>query len=136
MKEIESKFIKSCDFSGDQNFTQLRKDGNVYLYERTDLSGKFVGYETFIAKSILEGAPLPGGNFVTASYHSYPGAQTFGKTAKFCVKRDRAETYFNEFVAKEKQLASDRSYRIANNLPMRGRMKKGANVIDSEEEAE
>lgn len=82
MKLLETKFVKNCDKCGDHTFTQIRNEGNVYLYRRNRISdGTFHSFEIFVAKTVKAGTPLPNGNVVAEDYVQYPGAAAFGRTA-------------------------------------------------------
>lgn len=81
MKELEKIFVKNCDKCGNHTFTQLRKDGNVYLYRRNRMDSTFHSFEVFVAKTVLAGSPLPNGTVVEEDYIQYPGASAFGRTA-------------------------------------------------------
>lgn len=106
MKTLELTFVKNCDKTGDNTFTQVKRyiadgiEGGVAMYKREDMTGALKGFEVFIFKVIHEGASLPGGNTVQESYEGYPGPNSFGKTAYFCTSIERAEERYTELVNK------------------------------------
>jgi hypothetical protein len=109
---VMMEFVTNANGSGDQLFTQLKRDGNVCLYRRniTDPKGRknkwkdgmCAGFEVVVIKTVLEGSKLPGGGVVEKTYESYPGAEGFGRRGWFFPPNgeESAVVKFNEMVQK------------------------------------
>ncbi len=109
---LQKEFVTNNDASGDNIFTQVKREGPVAIYKRTTMDGKFICYEVLILKLALEGSSLPGGNKCKKTYEGYPGGSSFGKRAWACVTMKRAEERFKSLLAtvKEKEtVSSDQS---------------------------
>lgn len=106
---LQTQFITNADGCGDHVFTQLKRNGNVCLYERHRVSdGIHCGYEVFLTKLVPAGSPFPGGGVSKVDYEPYPGGAGFGKTAWACNPFWRAEEKFEWLVKREAQKASDK----------------------------
>lgn len=102
MKDIPEKFVKNFDSVGNNTFTQIRREGNVYMYRRTRMDGTFKSYEVFMAKFIKKGTTLPGGMVEKEDRFQYPGSASFGKTAYDCRTETDADKRFEELLKKSK----------------------------------
>lgn len=90
----------NADKSGDNTFTEFRREGDVAIYHRTDKDGRTKGYEVFVVKVVKQGAALPNGKTVEEAYEQYPGANAFGKHAYDCKSVEHAERRFDELKVK------------------------------------
>ena len=50
MKKLEKSFVMNADKVGDNTFTQIKREGQVAIYQRTDMDGEHRSYEVFIIK--------------------------------------------------------------------------------------
>jgi len=105
MRELEKRFIADYNKSGLNVFTQLKRDGHVYLYERRrEKDNSLHCYEIFRARLIKKGSPLPGGIFEKEDRVAYPGASSFGTAtpfrAWFAINLGQAEKIFDDIVKK------------------------------------
>lgn len=98
IEQLRQEFTQNADRLGVHHFKQVKRDGNVVIYQRNKSDGSLFGYEVFIVNS--ESFPLPNGQR-TATKETYPSAKSFGKTAWFCTTLDRAEVRFAELLAKQ-----------------------------------
>jgi hypothetical protein len=84
---------------GDQIFTQLERTNDCALYKRSKPDGKVVGFEVIEIKTVKAGTVFAKGSKPTESdYESYPGGQSFGKSAWFTPIETRAWTRFDKMV--------------------------------------
>jgi hypothetical protein len=91
MKALPTQFEQNADQLGRHVFKQIKRAGNVYIYQRNKADGSLFGWEVFVADSTTFtaiGAP-PGD-----AREVYPRANAFGKTAWFCATLERAEARF------------------------------------------
>jgi hypothetical protein len=97
---MQKVFITNADGCGDHIFTQIKRQGNVAIYSRTNCSTKqIVGYEVIVIKTVKAGTIYAkGGKPTKVATESYPGAQSFGRLAKACVSLDQANRLFAEMV--------------------------------------
>jgi hypothetical protein len=96
---VQTSFVTNADSTGDQVFTQLKREGNVALYRRDRVSTNHTfGFEVVVLKQVKAGQPLPGGNFVKADYEAYPGNSQFGRNAWFCGNESDAIAKFDQIV--------------------------------------
>lgn len=96
---VQTSFITNADATGDQIFTQLKREGNVALYRRDRVStGHTFGFEVVVLKTVKAGQPLPGGNVVKADYESYPGPSAFGRSAWFFMSEADAELKMDKVI--------------------------------------
>jgi hypothetical protein len=93
-------FVTNNDGCGDHVFTQIKRQGNVALYSRIDPENdRIVGYEVFTVKVVKAGTVYAKGATPTANAtESYPGAQSFGRSAFFCSTLGRANERFAELI--------------------------------------
>jgi hypothetical protein len=124
MKKLEKKFTMNADKSGDNIFTQLKRENGVAIYRRDRLDGTFKSYEVFIIKTVEKGSPLPNGKTVEETYESYPGAASFGKTASDCRILDSAEERFDEYLEKVKNREESAEESKRTGKPNRGKRTK------------
>jgi hypothetical protein len=95
----QTSFITNADGTGDQVFTQLKRNGPVAIYRRDRIStGHTFGFEVVILKHVKAGQPLPGGNVVKADYEAYPGSSSFGKSAWFYMSEADAELKMDKVI--------------------------------------
>ena len=81
-----------------QVFTKVKEGHKSFIYLRSNKDG-LIGYEVF--KKRLKKIPV--GSMEAKSdkykgydaYEKYPGNESFGKWAKFCMTLDRAEYHFD-----------------------------------------
>lgn len=101
---MQTVFITNADSCGDHIFTQLKREGNVALYSRTDCStNKVVGYEVIIVQTVKAGTVyVKGGKPTEHDTESYPGAKSFGRLGWACVNLNQAENRFNEVLKEQK----------------------------------
>ena len=121
MKQLKLEFVKNCDGCGKHKFVQLRREGDVCLYERLKMDGNHFGYEVFITKTVKAGSPLPGGLKVEEDYEQYPGSSQWGKTAFSPSTLSGAEERFAELVAKSKVLSDAREQTAVTGKRVRAR---------------
>jgi uncharacterized membrane protein len=96
---VQTSFLTNADGTGDQVFTQIKREGNVAIYRRDRVStGHTYGFEVVVLKQVKAGQPLPGGNVVEKDYESYPGSSSFGKSAWFFMSEADAELKFDKVV--------------------------------------
>ncbi len=123
MKTLEYTFVSNQDQMGNMNFKQVRREGDVAMYERSWPNGDFHSYEVFIVQSVKAGAKLPNGASVKETYERYPTKNAFGKTAYAIVAKVNADERFEE-------LKEDVKYKKENPGTRRGRKSKAtAEVI-------
>jgi hypothetical protein len=124
MKDIPEKFVKNCDMVGNNTFTRVKREGNVYIYRRDRMDGTFKSFEVFLAKFIAKGTPLPNGVLEKEDRYQYPGSASFGKTAFDCKTEGDAEQRFEELLEKAKvsQESAEESKRTGK--PNKGRKTK------------
>ena len=130
MKKLEKKFTMNADKVGDNIFTQIKREGDVAIYERAWPDGRIKGYEVFMIKTVEKGTPLPNGKKVEETYESYPGAASFGKTACDCKTLDRAEERFEEFLEKVKNRDEAAEEAKRTGKPNRGKRTKVKPVVN------
>jgi hypothetical protein len=109
MKTLELSFTANVDKTGSMQFNQVKRDGNVALYERKYPDGRTHSFEVFEVKTIKAGAKLPNGEVVAEDYERYPGSAAFGKSAYSVNSQERADVRFEQlkvYVA-GKQTATD-----------------------------
>ena len=129
MKLLQQQFTKLCDGLGEFSFTQIKKDGNVFLYKRCYSDGKFHSYEVFLTKPILKGTKLPGGAVVEEDYQPYTTANKGGFNCRFICDPDednaleRAEIAFKEIVDHVKE-NKDNAEANGDVIGKRGRVAK------------
>ncbi len=87
MKTLPLEFEQAADGLKKQRFKQVRREGNITIYERRHLDGRLFGYEVFTVKCKV----FPG---QTEPQEAYPKSRSFGKTAWFSVSLERAEKRF------------------------------------------
>jgi len=111
MKQLKQTFQKNCDNSGLHTFNQVKREGDVCLYSRTDVKTDFlIGYELFVTHSIKAGTSMRGGGVETEDREAYPGKSAFGKSAWFLGGKDaltQANTQFETLVKGEKAVVID-----------------------------
>jgi hypothetical protein len=94
MVPLEKNFIKSG-----WHFEQLKRDGQVAIYKRTNIRfPKVIYWET--VKIITQGEKVTciAGNVVEfASQEIYPSSEQFGQFGKCCMTKEKAEQYYWEF---------------------------------------
>ena len=121
MKTLRTEFEANYDQTGKMKFTQLRREGDVALYQRTRKDGTTFGYEAFIVKTAKAGAKLPGGAVEKEDRERYPGAEAFGRYAYSCVTLESAEERFAELVAKSRALSDAREQTAVTGKRVRAR---------------
>lgn len=119
MKKLEKSFVMNADKVGDNTFTQIKREGQVAIYQRTDMDGEHRSYEVFIIKCRYKGQPLPGGQVEKEDRECYPGAASFGKIAYDCKTLDRAEERFAELLVKVKESEDNREEAERTGKPVR-----------------
>lgn len=107
MKTLEKEFKCNNDKCGIHTFKQIKRVGNVAIYERTTSSGQFHSYEVVKIKLVKAGTVFAKGAApIAEDYESYPGAKTFGRgNAYACVTMENAEKRFDQLV--NSQIASE-----------------------------
>jgi hypothetical protein len=80
---LQTEFVTNADSCGDHIFKQIRREGDVCAYSRTSVeTGKIVGYEVFLVKTVKAGTVFAKGSKPTENdYESYPGKSSFGRSA-------------------------------------------------------
>lgn len=104
MKTLEQSIVWTGDGFGMSDaitLNQVKRSGNVCIYERIKKNGVHDGHEVFVVKVVEEGSPMPGGTFVTETYESYPRTNSFGKTAWHIRPLKAAEVKFQELLDKQ-----------------------------------
>lgn len=99
-KPMQTVFITNADGCGDHIFTQIKRDGNVAIYSRTDCgTNKVVGYEVIVISTVKAGTVyVKGGKPTEHDTESYPGAKSFGKSGWSCASLEQAEKKFSVVV--------------------------------------
>jgi hypothetical protein len=96
--DIQYRPIETEFETNEIKFKQLKREGDVALYERTNKRGKCDGYEAiYITKSkggICYGKTIE-------PYEVYPGDAMFGKNGYYCVTMEQAMGRFNELLVKQ-----------------------------------
>jgi hypothetical protein len=128
MKTLEKQFVMNADKTGKMNFSEVKREDDVAIYQRTRLDGTPFNYEVFIVKKVKAGAPLPGGAVEKVDRECYPGANSFGHTAYDCNSMAHAQMKFLELKAKHAGLVEAREESAKTGK--RVRAKKIVNVID------
>ncbi len=102
---MQTVFITNADGCGDHIFTQVKRQGQVAIYSRTDCeTKKIVGYEVIVIATVKAGTVyVKGGKPTEHDTESYPGAKSFGKSGWSCVSLPQAEAKFAE-VVKDQQV--------------------------------
>ena len=97
---LQTVFVTNADGSGDHIFTQLKREGNVCLYSRTKVeNNRPMGYEVITTKTVKAGTVYAKGAKPTEKdTESYPGGESFGKTAWFFLNKKLAEKRFSALV--------------------------------------
>jgi hypothetical protein len=121
MKTLKPKFEKNVDKAGKMTFTQVKRDGDVALYERTRADGTHFNYEVFIVKQTFAGAKLPGGAVEKEDRECYPGANSFGRTAYDCLTIDHAEDRFDQLVTRSKDISDAREKSVVTGKVVRAK---------------
>lgn len=129
MKDIPNHFVSNNDKSGNCNFNLVKKQNNVYLYQRTYMDGKHYSYEVFISKFIAKGTPLPGGVFEKEDRMQYPGSSQFGRTAYDCRDICQAEDRFDELLVKSKQKSDNKELSLRTGKVIKGRTSNSHKVV-------
>jgi hypothetical protein len=94
MKTLEKEMVFGCDGLKNNRFVQVKRQGDVCIYQRFSEDGKPFGFEVFKVKVVKAGAKLPGGELVEEDYERYPSANDFGRSAKFVGNLEAAEHCF------------------------------------------
>jgi hypothetical protein len=128
MKKLEKRFTMNADKVGNNIFTQVKREGNVAIYERSWPDGPVKSYEVFIIKVVEKGTPLPNGKKVEETYESYPGAASFGRTAYDCKTLENAEDRFVELQEKVKKKQEAKEESFSTGKVVRGRRAKKVQV--------
>lgn len=104
MKAIETSMIRNVGQTGNQQFTQVKRNDRVLLFRRDKLDGSFFGFEVFTPTIKKAGTyPLPNDKTITYTedFEEYPGTEKFGRNnAFFCTTLERAEVRFEELTNK------------------------------------
>lgn len=108
MKQLPKKFVKNCDHVGNTTFVEVKREGNVAMYQRINKDGTTRSYEVFVVKTRLKGQPLPNGTVEAEDREVYPGAKGFGRYAFDCKTLDHAESRFEYLQKNLKDLADAR----------------------------
>lgn len=100
---MQTQFITNADGCGDQVFTQIKRQGNVAIYSRTDPeTDRVVGYEVIVISTVKAGTVyVKGGKPTEHASESYPGCKSFGKSGWACVSIGQAENKFSQVVKDE-----------------------------------
>lgn len=136
MRTLENQFSMAPDKGGLFDYSLVKRDGDVAIYERTksNKEGKVSGnreYEIFLVKKRFKGQPLPGGMFEKEDRECYPGKESFGKTAFFCNSLERAEERFNELKEKNNDAQARKEEAIlTGSETKRGRKKKVVKEVE------
>lgn len=100
---LQPVFMKNVDNTGDQIFTQVRREGNLAIYRRNRCcDGSLFGFEVITIRLIPEGTSLPGGAKVESDYESYAGSSAFGKIAWFFPTEDLADDKLKKVFKEQK----------------------------------
>lgn len=108
MKTLPLRFQKNCDHVGVNTFVQVKREGNVAMYQRLNKDGTTRSYEVFLVKTRLKGQPLPNGTVEAEDREVYPGAKSFGRFAVDCKTLEHAEDRFENMVKNVQDLAEAR----------------------------
>jgi len=101
---VQPKFITNADKCGDHLFSQVKRHGNVCMYERHNVKdGRFCGYEVFSVKTVKAGTTFGGGSVIKSDYESYPGSDGFGNYAWAPFTKEAAENRFKKLVESKMQ---------------------------------
>lgn len=117
MKKLELEFVSNVDKLGLHKFRQLKRDGNVAMYERrpvivstknqrrTETVSNYVhSYEVFVVKVTKAGTVFAAGASPTGEdRESYPGYASFGKFAFSCKTLERAEFRYTELLQRQNE---------------------------------
>lgn len=96
---LQKQFITSADKTGDQVFTQLERNGDCAVYRRNTMDGKVFGYEIMKIKTVKAGTVFgKGATPIENDYESYPGAESFGKSAWFLPTEESAFKKLDEIL--------------------------------------
>ena len=96
----QTQFVTNNDACGDNIFTQVKREGNVAIYKRTDMDGFNVPqFEVVVLKTVKAGTVFAKGAKPTENdYESYPGAKGWGKTGWTALSLERAEIKMKEVI--------------------------------------
>lgn len=100
MKLLQEEFKSNVDQTGLQTFKQIKISDAAAIYQRIRSDGTTHSFEAFKIKVVKAGAKLPGGLTVQEDYVSYPGKNSFGKTAYSCKSLSAAEARYDELIKK------------------------------------
>ncbi len=92
METLRQEFTQNADRLGTHTFKQVKRDGKAMIYSRHKQDGSLFGFEVFKVKSMA--FPLPNGTRTDVK-EVYPSAQSFGRTAWFCMTLERANERFD-----------------------------------------
>lgn len=97
---MQKVFVTNADKCGDHIFTQVERSGRLAVYRRNRVSdGRTMGYEVITIKTVKAGTVFAKGTKpVENDYESYPGAESFGRSAWSYVQEDAAFKRFDEKV--------------------------------------
>lgn len=108
MKKLELEFQTNADQAGLHTFKQVKREGNVAIYQRIRKDGSTHTFETFLIKIVKAGTVFAkGAPPVKEDYESYPGKSAFGRYAYSCKDMAHAERRFDELVANQKNLNTE-----------------------------
>ena len=109
IRKIENEFVKYSD-----RFTFIKRNGMVAMFKRK--SDAYLYYEVIVISEIVDipyGEKLIPGVDMSEIYglkEAYPGSEQFGSMAICTGNRDKAESYYNKWVAEK------RGQKLLNNV--------------------
>lgn len=110
IKPLQKEFVLTIDKYGKHIFRQIKREGDICLYERKKLSGKFSGYELFKTKLIKAGEIIFY-NFVNSQdFERYPRAGDISEPTVFIDgdnAKEIAEKYFEIWTKNPELTAKD-----------------------------
>lgn len=106
---LQTVYITNADKCGDHVFTQVARKNNVAVYRRNMVdTGKLAGFETIIIKTVKAGTTFAkGAKPVESDYESYPGAESFGRSAWSFPDEKIAMARFNELTTEQPAVVDD-----------------------------
>lgn len=128
-KPLQEKFVRNVDRCGKHIFTQIKRQGNICLYQRTKLNGKLFGYELFKTELVKAGTMLFSGFIVGEDFERYPKAKDFGISAIFISgqkgkDKEVAEKYFEIWTHNSEMTVNDLLYNEKNRKQIKAILNK------------